>query len=256
METARQIRVQLDSRPAPIDAIERRLLQLRIESEALKGDELPATARRLTQLNEEVANLEEELASLMLQYQSEKKQSDELAALRVELEHKKWEVEKMEARYNLQVGGWLFWPLFRLSTRLVWVWDEQGAATLKYEVIPELEKRISSLVASQMTSDEAGPSLLPSLLGADQIAAVVSRWTHIPVQKLTLSDRERVLKLGERLQSRVIGQDNAVKIVADAILRSRAGVARAGQPQGAFLFLGPTGVGKTELAKVTRKFGL
>jgi ATP-dependent Clp protease ATP-binding subunit ClpB len=126
----------------------------------------------------------------------------------------------------------------------------QGAATLKYEVIPELEKRIATLVASQMTSDEAGPSLLPSLLGADQIAAVVSRWTHIPVQKLTLSDRERVLKLGERLQSRVIGQENAVRIVADAILRSRAGVSREGQPQGAFLFLGPTGVGKTELAKV------
>ena len=101
-----------------------------------------------------------------------------------------------------------------------------------------------------MTSDESGPTLLPSLLGAEQIAAVVSRWTHIPVQKLTLTDRDRVLKLGDRLMERVIGQDNAVKIVADAILRSRAGVAREGQPQGSFLFLGPTGVGKTELAKV------
>jgi ATP-dependent Clp protease ATP-binding subunit ClpB len=109
--------VQLDSRPAPIDAIERRLLQLRIESEALKGDELPATARRLTQLNEEVANLEEELASLMLQYQSEKKQSDELAALRVELEHKKWEVEKMEARYNLQVHDACFGQLIVMTPK-------------------------------------------------------------------------------------------------------------------------------------------
>ncbi len=99
-----QIRVQLDSRPAPIDAIERRLFQLRVEIAALSGDELPSTARRLTVIKEEVANLEEELSTLMLQYQEEKKQSDELAALRVQLEHKRWEVEKMEARYNLQVG--------------------------------------------------------------------------------------------------------------------------------------------------------
>lgn len=219
-EAAASMRVQLDTRPGPIMDRERRLAQLRLEAAALKEE--PSQSARVEVLEVEIADLAEELDSLYAQFEREREQLATLASLRTELETRQWEATKMEAYSNYE-----------------------GAAELVHRVIPALERRIADLVQASSEDVTGAPPLLPTVLTQQQVASVVSRLTGIPVSRLSLSERERLLGLADELRQHVVGQDAAVDAVAAAILRSRAGVARAGQPAGSFMFLGPTGTGKT-----------
>jgi ATP-dependent Clp protease ATP-binding subunit ClpB len=222
-EACANARVELDSSPSEIDQLERRRLQLEVEATALKREDDPASKSRLGKVQEELARIKEELDTLNARWQREKSQVDDRRTLRSQLEDARREMEAAERKYDLG-----------------------KVAELRYGKIPELEQKIARLNAA---GDGEDTKLLGETVGPDDIAEVVSRWTGIPASKLTQSDRERLLKLSERLHERVIGQDEAVDAVAGAVLRNRAGLGDPDQPQGAFLFLGPTGVGKTELAK-------
>jgi ATP-dependent Clp protease ATP-binding subunit ClpB len=218
-------RVQLDSQPEAIDQLERHKLQLEVEETALKKESDDASKRRLEKVAEELANIREELARLKARYQMEKSGVDELQSLKKEIEATKTAIAECERRYNLP-----------------------RAAELKYTILPDLEKRLQQASLSRSDSGESEP-MLSEVVGPEQIAEVVSRWTGIPVSRLARGEKERLLDLATELHRRVVGQDEAVDAVAEAVLRSRAGLSREGKPMGSFLFLGPTGVGKTELAK-------
>jgi len=226
-EACANTRVQLDSQPEAIDQLNRRRLQLEVEATALEKelkenskDEL--TKSRLEKVQEELAGLKEHLELLQAQYQEEKKRVDAQREIRKKLEETKQGIAEAERRYDLA-----------------------RVAELRYGSLPELEKQLASL----QQKEPEGKAMLPETVGPEEIADVVSRWTGIPVKKLSQTEKEKVLDLGAQLHRRVIGQNEAVDAVAEAVLRSRAGLGRENQPTGSFLFLGPTGVGKTELAK-------
>lgn len=232
-EACANIRVQLDSQPEAIDQLERRRLQLEVEMTALEKEEKEqsdkATKQRLDKVKEELARIQEEIAPLKARYEDERKHLDELRNLKRKLEEVKQKMEAAERRYDLAM-----------------------VADLRYGAIPELERKIALLEKQKEESDahrKNDNKLLSEVVGPDQIAEVVSRWTGIPVSKLNQTEKAKLLQLPQQLHKRVVGQDEAVDAVADAVLRSRAGMSRPGQPTGSFLFLGPTGVGKTELAK-------
>jgi ATP-dependent Clp protease ATP-binding subunit ClpB len=241
-EACAHTRVQLDSQPEAIDQLERRQLQLEVEATALEREDDDASRQRLKIVREELAKVKEELQVLKARYLQEKKRIDELRQVRKQLEEYRTALEQAERRF-----------------------DAARVADLRYGVVPELEKKLANLTQQQQQQEQQQKSggnggggkaaqqspdnLLTEVVGPEEIAEVVSRWTGIPVKKLTQGDRERILNLQSHLHQRVIGQDEAVKAVAEAVLRSRAGLAREHQPLGSFLFLGPTGVGKTELAK-------
>lgn len=241
-EACAATRVQLDSRPEAIDALERRKLQLQVECAALGKEKDKASKARLKEAKKQLAGIEEELKPLLLKYESERGRVDELRDLQEKLDRLQGKVKLAE-----RAG------------------DVQKAADLKYYAIPDVERRLAQIVADlerakaaqekqrlAQVDDGQGDAAAPMLseeVGPDQITEIVARWTGIPVQKLTMSERQRLLDLPANLHRRVIGQDKAVDLVANSVLRSRAGLARPGQPTGSFLFLGPTGVGKTELAK-------
>jgi ATP-dependent Clp protease ATP-binding subunit ClpB len=219
-EACANARVELDSSPAEIDQLNRRTLQLEVEATALKRESDKASSDRLEKVRTELSKAKESLAALNAQHQADKSRVDDRRKLRQQLEDAKIAMEQAERAYNLA-----------------------KVAELRYGVIPDIEKKILELAKNPtkgLTSETVGP---------EAIAEVVSRWTGIPASKLTEGDRARLLKLNERLHARVIGQDDAVDVVAEAVLRSRAGLSDLKQPLGSFLFLGPTGVGKTELAK-------
>ncbi|KAJ2780893.1 hypothetical protein H4R18_003188 [Coemansia javaensis] len=225
-------RVQLDSQPEQIDHLERRILQLEIERTALKKEKNDASAKRLEAIGSEITRLNEELQPLKLRYQQEKGLLDEIREANQRMEALIHKAEEARRRQ-----------------------DVSKAADLEYYAIPELRSAITALKARQaqheemVASGEAQQEMLSSVVGPDQVAEVVARWTGIPVQRLTQSQVDRLMTLADRLKQSVVGQDGAIDAVADAILRSRAGMARRNQPTGSFLFLGPTGTGKTELAK-------
>ncbi|MBA2481886.1 MAG: ATP-dependent chaperone ClpB [Planctomycetes bacterium] len=223
-EACANTRVELDSHPAEIDQLNRRQLQLEVEATALAREDDPASKSRLAKAREELARIKEDLSVLNARYQREKAQVDERRSLRHQLEAAKQRMAEAERQYDLA-----------------------KVAELRYGTIPEFEKQLAA--AATADSSEGGARLLGESVGPDDIADVVSRWTGIPANKLNQGERERLLKLADRLHERVIGQDEAVQAVAGAVLRNRAGLGDAGQPLGCFLFLGPTGVGKTELAK-------
>lgn len=225
-EACANTRVQLDSQPEAIDKLERQRVQLEVEATALRKEEDDMSKQRLEKVERDLARIKETLQNLSAQYQSEKGRVDKLRAVRKEIEETKQAIEDFTRRRNL--------------TRV---------ADLKYSVLPELEARLAELTSQGGPSDARKGAMLTEVVGADQIADCVSRWTGIPVNKLGQNERDRLLSLGERLRKRVIGQDEAVEAVAEAVLRARAGLGREHQPTGSFLFLGPTGVGKTELAK-------
>jgi len=225
-EACANTRVQLDSQPEAIDKLERQRLQLEVEETALKKEEDEMSRQRLEKVQKDLARIKEQLQTLSAQYQTEKGRVDKLRVVRKEIEETKQAIDDFTRRRNL--------------TRV---------ADLKYSVLPELEARLAELTTQGGASDARKGAMLTEVVSADQIADVVSRWTGIPVNKLGQNERERLLALGERLRKRVIGQDEAVEAVAEAVLRARAGLGREHQPTGSFLFLGPTGVGKTELAK-------
>ncbi|KAI8621667.1 P-loop containing nucleoside triphosphate hydrolase protein [Chytriomyces sp. MP71] len=232
-EACASTRVQLDSQPEVIDVLERKHLQLEIEATALGKEKDAASQGRLAKVQEEMAKIKEQLKPLKLRFQGEKGRLDEIRDLKTKLDELKVKIAKAEMNYDLAL-----------------------AADLKFGAVPDLQAKISAL-EKQHAEDkmgragtvETGQQLLSESVGADQISEVVARWTGIPVERLNKSQVDRILTLSDSLHKRVVGQDIAVDAVASAILRSRAGLTSPSQPIGSFLFLGPTGVGKTELAK-------
>jgi ATP-dependent Clp protease ATP-binding subunit ClpB len=225
-ESASRIRMQIDSKPEDMDRLERRLIQLKIEREALKKESDAASKKRLQSLQNEVDRLEREYSDLEEIWKAEKAALQGITHIKEELERARLDFE------TAQRAG----DLARMSE-------------LQYGRIPELEKQLE-LAASV----EGEMKLLINKVGEEEIAAVVSRWTGIPVAKMLGSEREKLLQMEAQLGERVIGQDEAVKAVSDAIRRSRAGLSDPARPNGSFLFLGPTGVGKTELTKALTHF--
>ncbi|GJJ70623.1 ATP-dependent Clp protease ATP-binding subunit ClpB [Entomortierella parvispora] len=237
-EACANTRVQLDSQPELIDQLERRHLQLEVEATALGKEKDAASQQRLVKVREEMSRISEELKPLKLKYEVDKGRINEVRDLNQKLQDLKNKAEEAERRYDLA-----------------------QAADIRYYAIPDLEKKIATvtaerarqeaeqlLAAANGTKADSG-ELVTEVVGPEQITEVVSRWTGIPTQRLNKSQVERLLQLGQRLSERVVGQDEAVEAVAEAVLRSRAGMAKEHAPLGSFMFLGPTGVGKTELAK-------
>ena len=219
-EACATIRVQLDSVPEELDNLEREIMRLEVEREALKKDKDDISKKRVLSLDETLTNLKSEEHDLKEKWNSEKEIIDKIKDKKEELEKAKFSLSKAENEYDLET-----------------------AARLKHGTIPELEKELSELRAktkNQLISDVVTP---------DDIAAVISRWTNVPISKLVSSEREKLLLLEDNLKKRVKGQDEAIKLVSDAILKSRSGIKDPNRPIGSFMFLGPTGVGKTEVAR-------
>jgi ATP-dependent Clp protease ATP-binding subunit ClpB len=225
-EAAAMIRTEIDSLPTELDEINRKTMQLEIEREALRRESDAASRERLEKLEKELAELKETQTGLRAQWEREKSGIDQIGQLKKELEATKEAIAKAEREYDLN-----------------------RAAELKYGRLTELERKL----AEQSGGDDGQPRLLREEVGPDDIASIISKWTGIPVSKLVEGEREKLLKLADILHERVIGQDEAVQAVADAVLRARAGLKNPQRPIGSFMFLGPTGVGKTELCKTLAK---
>ncbi|HYG91671.1 MAG TPA: ATP-dependent chaperone ClpB [Azospirillum sp.] len=224
-EAASRLRMAVDSKPEEIDELDRRIIQLKIEREALKRETDEASRSRLDDLEEELADLEQKSAELTARWQAEKDKLNSAQKIKEDLDHARTELENAQ-----RSGNWA------------------RAGELTYGVIPGLEKALKEAEqasASRMLNEEVRDT---------DIAAVVSRWTGIPVDKMLAGEREKLLKMEERLQTRVVGQDEAIVAVSNAIRRARAGLQDPHRPIGSFLFLGPTGVGKTELTKALAEF--
>ncbi len=226
-EAASQIRMEIDSMPEEMDKLERRLIQLKIEREALKKEKDEASRKRLDMLEEEIERLEREFSDLEEVWKAEKASVQGATRIKEELEHARQELETARRAGDLA----------RMSE-------------LQYGRIPELERQLEA--ASKAESQEM--TLLRNNVTEEEIASVVSRWTGIPVSKMLEGEKEKLLRMEEELSKRVVGQQEAVRAVSNAIRRSRAGLADPNRPNGSFLFLGPTGVGKTELCKALADF--
>lgn len=222
-EACATIRVEMNSMPTELDQVTRRLMQLEIEEAALKKENDDASKKRLANLQEELADLREEANAMKMQWETEKEEVNAVSTKRAEIDQAKHELEDAENNYDLE-----------------------RAAVLRHGTIPQLTKELQAL--EEKNSTELGRMVQESVT-ENEIATVVGRLTGIPVTKLVEGEREKLMKLNETLHQRVIGQDEAVDAVSDAVLRSRAGLQDPHRPLGSFLFLGPTGVGKTELAK-------
>jgi ATP-dependent Clp protease ATP-binding subunit ClpB len=226
-EAASQIRIEIDSKPEELDRLERRLIQLKIQREALKKEKDEASKKRLKNLEEDIQRLEKEYADLEDVWKAEKASLQGTQYIKEELERARLELEAARR-----------------------VTDLAKMSELQYGRIPELEKKL--IEAQKFEHQER--HLIRNRVTAEEIAEVVSKWTHIPVAKLIEGEREKLLRMEKELHQRVVGQDEAVQVVANAIRRSRAGLADPNRPIGSFLFLGPTGVGKTELCKALAAF--
>ncbi|HMV22487.1 MAG TPA: AAA family ATPase, partial [Rhodocyclaceae bacterium] len=229
-EAAARIKMEIDSKPEAMDKLERRIIQLKIEREAVKKEKDEASIKRFGLIEDEIARLDKEYSDLEEIWKAEKAQVQGSA-------HIKEEIDKVKAQMaELQRRG-----------------QYDKLAELQYGTLPQLEAQLKSAEAA---GDGAGQKnkLLRTQVGAEEIAEVVSRATGIPVSKMMQGERDKLLKMEERLHHRVVGQDEAVRLVADAIRRSRAGLSDPNRPYGSFLFLGPTGVGKTELCKALAEF--
>lgn len=223
-EAAARIRTEIDSMPSDLDQISRKIMQLEIEKQALFKEEDKASKSRLDAISEELANLKTENDELMAKWSNEKNMIQELKNKKLKLDELRHEIESAEREYDLE-----------------------KLAKLKYGELPALEKEIEDLKNKTEQANES--RMLREEVGEEEIQAVISEWTGIPVSKLAESEREKLLHLEDILHKRVIGQDEGVKAVSEAILRARAGLKNENRPVGSFIFLGPTGVGKTELAK-------
>ncbi len=225
-EAAARIRTEIDSMPAELDEISRKIMQLEIEKQALGKETDKASAARLATLEKELAALKEEDASMRAQWENEKKAISEVKGTKQQIEEVKHQMEEAERNYDLE-----------------------KLAQLKYGTLPELEKKLEEEKQKADSVDGGEARLLKEEVNEEEIAEVISSWTGIPVSKLVETEREKLLKLPEILHQRVVGQNEAVTAVSEAILRARAGLKDENRPIGSFIFLGPTGVGKTELAK-------
>lgn len=232
-EAASRLKMEIESQPTELDQVERKILQLTIEKQALSKETDPASLERLKKIEQELSVLTEKRNAMRLQWENEKKRIGEGRHLKEQLEQLRLD----EIRYTREG-------------------DLNKAAEIKYGKIPELEKKLS--LASQDGTDGSGEKgsgkLLREEVGEEDIASVVSSWTGIPVSKMMASEKQKYIELENVLHNRVVGQDEAVSAVADAIRRNRAGLSDENRPLGSFLFIGPTGVGKTELAKTLADF--
>ncbi len=223
-EAAARIRTEIDSMPAELDEISRKIMQLEIEKQALAKESDAGSKARLANLEKELSQLKDESNTMRAQWEGEKKAISEVKVIKQQIESVKHDIEDAERNYDLE-----------------------KLAQLKYGTLPDLEKKLEE---EKKKADEGKDArLLKEEVGEEEIAEVISGWTGIPVSKLVESEREKLLKLPEILHKRVIGQDEGVQAVAEAVLRARAGLKDEKRPIGSFIFLGPTGVGKTELAK-------
>ncbi|NWF48878.1 ATP-dependent chaperone ClpB [Hydrogenophaga sp. D2P1] len=234
-EAAAKIKIELDSKPEVMDKLDRRLIQLQIEREAVKKEKDEASQKRLTLIEEEITRLQKEIADLDEIWKSEKATAQGSAQVREEIDQLRQQIESLTRKGDLA-----------------------KVAELQYGKLPELEKQLKE--AQEKESGKAkggagvGPQLLRTQVGAEEIAEVVARATGIPVAKLMQGERDKLLVMEDKLHTRVVGQDEAISAVANAIRRSRSGLSDPNRPTGSFLFLGPTGVGKTELCKALAGF--
>ncbi|WP_347060612.1 ATP-dependent chaperone ClpB [Blastococcus sp. HT6-30] len=224
-EACAMLRTEIDSMPAELDEFTRRVRRLEIEEAALAKETDPASQTRLTELRRELADLRAEADAMHAQWEAERHALRKVQALREELEQVRQEAEQAERSYDLN-----------------------RAAELRHGRLPELERRLAA-EEEQLAAEQGGRRLLREVVTEAEIANIVSRWTGIPVSRLTEGEREKILRLDAVLHERVVGQDEAVQLVADAIIRARSGIKDPRRPIGSFVFLGPTGVGKTELAR-------
>jgi ATP-dependent Clp protease ATP-binding subunit ClpB len=225
-EACAMIRTEIDSMPQELDEVTRRVMQLEIEDAALKKEKDRASQDRLEALRKELAELKHQADTLRAQWDAEKEGIKKVQSLREQIEKVRQEIEVAEREYNLN-----------------------RAAELKHGRLPELERQLHEQEAAISAEEGGGPRLLREEVTEEEIAEIISRWTGIPVTRLVEGEREKLLKLDKVLHRRVIGQDEAVQLVADAVIRARAGIKDPRRPIGSFIFLGPTGVGKTELAR-------
>ena len=226
-EAASSLRIEIDSMPEEIDKMLRQKIQLEIEREALKKETNPESIEKIDKLSSEISSLEEKISKLKAQWEKEKKSITSETAIKDEINQVKNKIAEAERNTDLQT-----------------------AAELKYGKLLELEKQLQSLQGKDRLKNQ----LLKEEVDEEDIAEIVSKWTHIPVNKLVESERDKLLKMEDYLHKRLIGQDQAVEIVADSIRRTRSGLKDPNRPIGTFIFLGPTGVGKTELAKTLAEF--
>ncbi|HWI82008.1 ATP-dependent chaperone ClpB [Ramlibacter sp.] len=235
-EAASKIKIEIDSKPEAIDRLDRRLIQLQIEREAVRKEKDEASQKRFALIEEEVARLQKEIADLEEIWKAEKATAQGSAEVKEEIEKLRREIEGYTRKG-----------------------DFNKVAELQYGRLPELEKKLKEAQAKESgkarsAKDGGRPQLLRTMVGAEEIAEVVARATGIPVSKLMQGEREKLLLMEDRLHERVVGQDEAIAAVANAIRRSRSGLSDPNRPTGSFLFLGPTGVGKTELCKALANF--
>ena len=230
-EAAARIKMEIDSKPEAMDRLERRMIQLKIEREAVKKEKDEASKKRLANIEDEIKRLEREYADLDEIWKAEKAQVEGSKHIKEEIDKVKLQMEEAKRK-----GDW------------------QKMSELQYGKLPQLEAQLKKADKTLAQEQAKKPHLLRTQVGAEEIAEVVSRATGIPVSKMMEGERDKLLRMEDALHRRVVGQDEAVKLVADAIRRSRSGLADPNRPYGSFLFLGPTGVGKTELCKALAEF--
>jgi len=230
-EAASRIKMEIDSKPEVMDKLERRLIQLKIEREAVRREKDEGSIKRFELIEEEISKLEKEYADLEEIWKSEKAQVQGSAHIKEAIEKVKFEMEEATRK-----GDW------------------QKVSELQYGKLPQLETQLKQASTAEVSVDLTKHRMLRTEVGADEIAEVVSRATGIPVSKMMTGEREKLLTMEAKLHERVVGQDEAVRLVSDAIRRSRSGLGDPNRPYGSFLFLGPTGVGKTELCKSLANF--
>ena len=231
-EAASRLKMEIESQPTELDQVERKILQLQIEKQSLSKEDDQASKERLQKLEKELAEISSKRDAMKMQWQNEKESINKSRSLKEKLENARFEQEKYSREGNLE-----------------------KAAEYKYSIIPSLEKELAdALQADKTKKDEGRESLLRQAVTEEDIAKVVSSWSGIPVAKMLAGEKQKYLKLEEVLHKRVVGQDLAVQVVSDAIRRNRSGLNDPNRPLGSFMFIGPTGVGKTELAKTLADF--
>ena len=229
-EAAAKLRTEIDSMPTELDEVSRRVMQLEIEREALRKETDAVSQERLTKLEKELADCKADADQMRAHWEGEKDAIGQLREVKEEIEKTRRAIEQAEREYDLN-----------------------RVAQLRYGQLAQLERKLADEEA-RLQNDKGGPRLLKEEVDEDDIAAVVARWTGIPVSKLLEGEREKLLQLGEHLHKRLIGQEEAVQAVADAVIRARSGLKDPKRPIGSFIFLGPTGVGKTELGRALAEF--